>query len=99
LPPEYFNDVLLSGSLAVRPYPFILFNLFMSAEAAYASPLILMSQNRQAERATAQAHDYDTNIAAKEEIETILKELGRLELDNWTRSSGCWKRRRDTRWV
>lgn len=31
-------------------YPFILANLFMSAEAAFASPLILMSQNRQAVR-------------------------------------------------
>lgn len=31
-------------------YPFILCNLFMSAEAAFASPLILMSQNRQASR-------------------------------------------------
>lgn len=31
-------------------YPFILANLFMSAEAAFASPLILMSQNRQAAR-------------------------------------------------
>jgi uncharacterized membrane protein len=54
----------------------------MSAEAAYASPLILMSQNRQAERDREQAqHDYDTNIAAKEEIETVLKELARLELE------------------
>ena len=26
-------------------------------------------------------HDYDTNIEAKEEIETILKELARLELE------------------
>src|SRR5262249_21300190 len=61
------------------PYPFILFNLFMSAEAAYSSPLILMSQNRQAERDREQAqHDYDTNVAAKEEIETILRELGRI---------------------
>jgi len=29
-------------------YPFTLCNLFMSAEAAFSSPLILMSQNRQA---------------------------------------------------
>lgn len=32
------------------PYPFILLNLALSFEAAYASPLILMSQNRQASR-------------------------------------------------
>ena len=75
-----FNVVWLFDRYQFDPYPFILFNLFMSAEAAYASPLILMSQNRQAERDRVQAqHDYDTNIAAKEEIETILKELERLE--------------------
>ena len=77
-----FNTVWLFDLYQFDPYPFILFNLFMSAEAAYASPLILMSQNRQAERDREQAqHDYDTNIAAKEEIEIILKELGRLELE------------------
>jgi uncharacterized membrane protein len=77
-----FNTLWLFGAYQFDPYPFILFNLFMSAEAAYASPLILMSQNRQTERDREQAqHDYDTNVAAKEEIETILKELGRLEID------------------
>jgi uncharacterized membrane protein len=29
------------------PYPFILLNLLFSTQAAYASPLILLSQNRQ----------------------------------------------------
>ena len=77
-----FNTLWLFNAFQFDPYPFILFNLFMSAEAAYASPLILMSQNRQTERDRVQAqHDYDTNVAAKEEIETILKELGRIELD------------------
>jgi uncharacterized membrane protein len=76
------NTVWLLGAYQFDPYPFILFNLFMSAEAAYSSPLILMSQNRQADRDRDQAqHDYDTNVAAKEEIETILRELGRLELE------------------
>jgi uncharacterized membrane protein len=32
------------------PYPFILLNLFLSFEAAYATPLILMSSNRQSEK-------------------------------------------------
>jgi uncharacterized membrane protein len=63
------------------PYPFILFNLFMSAEAAYASPLILMSQNRQADRDRIHAEeDYRTNVAAKEEVEAVLRELSRLEI-------------------
>ena len=74
------NTLWLFSAYQFDPYPFILFNLFMSAEAAYSSPLILMSQNRQTQRDREQAqHDYDTNVAAKEEIETILKELSRLE--------------------
>jgi uncharacterized membrane protein len=75
-----FNTVWLFTAYQFDPYPFILFNLFMSAEAAYASPLILMSQNRQSDRDRIQAQtDFETNVAAKEEIETILKELARLE--------------------
>ena len=74
------NTLWLFSAYQFDPYPFILFNLFMSAEAAYSSPLILMSQNRQADRDREQAqHDYETNLAAKEEIEMILRELSRLE--------------------
>lgn len=36
-------------AFAWDPYPFILLNLAMSAEAAFATPLLLMSQNRMAE--------------------------------------------------
>ena len=80
------NTLWLLQAYQFDPYPFILFNLFMSAEAAYASPLILMSQNRQAERDRHHAEmDYETNLAAKEEIETILRELSRLELDKLDR--------------
>lgn len=32
------------------PYPFILLNLFLSMQAAYTAPMILMSQNRQSEK-------------------------------------------------
>jgi len=74
------NTLWLFHRFVWDPYPFILFNLFMSAEAAYSSPLILMSQNRQAKRDRIQAqHDYDTNVAAKEEIELVLSELARIE--------------------
>lgn len=31
-------------------YPFILLNLAMSAEAAFSTPVIMMSQNRQAQK-------------------------------------------------
>lgn len=43
-----FNLWLLSRPFDA--YPFILLNLVFSTQAAYASPLILMSQNRQADR-------------------------------------------------
>ena len=80
------NTLWLLEAYQFDPYPFILFNLFMSAEAAYASPLILMSQNRQAERDRHHAEmDYETNVAAKDEIETIMRELARLEIEKLDR--------------
>lgn len=42
------NLILLEG--AWDPYPFILLNLAFSLQAAYAAPLILLAQTRQAER-------------------------------------------------
>lgn len=43
-----FNVVAVS--LRFDPYPFILLNLVFSTQAAYAAPLILLAQNRQADR-------------------------------------------------
>lgn len=62
------------------PYPFILLNLLFSVQAAYAGPIIMMAQNRQAERDRVQADDdYRTNIAAKKEIESLQRSLARIE--------------------
>jgi uncharacterized membrane protein len=62
------------------PYPFILLNLLFSTQAAYAAPIIMMSQNRQGERDRVQAkEDYETNIVAKMEIEELQKSLARIE--------------------
>jgi uncharacterized membrane protein len=48
--------------------------------------LILMSQNRQAERDRHHAEmDYETNVAAKEEIEAVMRELARLEIEKLDR--------------
>ena len=54
------------------PYPFILLNLVLSFQAAYAAPIIMMSQNRQSEidRRHAQ-HDYRINVKAELEIELL----------------------------
>lgn len=63
-------------------YPFILLNLLFSTQAAYAAPIIMMSQNRQNERDRLQAQaDYQTNIDAKQEIEALTIMLNRLEVD------------------
>ena len=43
------NALALWG-LRWDPYPFILLNLFFSVQASYAAPLILLAQNRQADR-------------------------------------------------
>ena len=62
------------------PYPFILLNLVFSTQAAYAAPIIMQSQNRQSRRDRIQAQqDYETNLAAKEEIEMLMKALAALE--------------------
>jgi uncharacterized membrane protein len=63
-------------------YPFILLNLLFSTQAAYAAPIIMMSQNRQSERDRMQAQaDYQTNIDAKQEIEALTIMLNRLEVE------------------
>lgn len=62
------------------PFPFILLNLLFSTQAAYAAPIIMMSQNRQSDRDRAQAKaDYETNVRAKEEIEELQTRLARIE--------------------
>ena len=54
------------------PYPFILLNLVLSFQAAYAAPIIMMSQNRQGEIDRRHAeHDYRINVKAELEIELL----------------------------
>ena len=63
-------------------YPFILLNLLFSTQAAYAAPIIMMAQNRQSERDRIQAmKDYQTNVEAKEEIESLALKLNNIELE------------------
>lgn len=62
------------------PYPFILLNLMFSVQAAYAAPILMMSQNRQAERDRYQAQaDYEMNVKAEGEIEDVQAHLHRIE--------------------
>ncbi|MCB9419378.1 MAG: DUF1003 domain-containing protein [Ardenticatenaceae bacterium] len=58
------------------PYPFILMNLFMSLQAAFTAPVIMMSQNRQAARDRLESHnDFIINQKAEEEIRAVLDHL------------------------
>jgi uncharacterized membrane protein len=80
------NTLALFHVIQFDAYPFVFLNLFMSAEAAFSTPLILMSQNRQAERDRHQAEDdYRTNIEAKQEIEELQIALAKIEADKLDR--------------
>ncbi|HKP79706.1 MAG TPA: DUF1003 domain-containing protein [Phenylobacterium sp.] len=55
--------------LAFDPYPFIFLNLMLSMLAAIQAPIIMMSQNRAAQRdRKAAEHDYIVNLRAELEI-------------------------------
>src|ERR1051325_8703004 len=61
------------------PYPFILLNLALSFQAAYAAPFIMMSQNRQQDIDRQQAaEDFQINIKAELEIELLHQKIDQL---------------------
>jgi uncharacterized membrane protein len=85
------NTVILV-SRPIDAYPFIFLNLILSMIAAIQAPIIMMSQNRQAERDRFMAaKDYEINLKAEIEVlalhhkidEQVLKELRetRSEID------------------
>jgi uncharacterized membrane protein len=54
------------------PYPFILLNLFLSFQAAYTAPIIMMSQNRMEQKDRERSIlDFETNVKAEKEIEDL----------------------------
>lgn len=56
------------------PYPFILLNLFLSMLAGLQGAILLIAAKRQDAIAAALAqHDYETNLAAKREIEELMR--------------------------
>jgi uncharacterized membrane protein len=65
-----------ANSLAIRwdPYPFILLNLFLSMLAGLQGAILLIAAKRQDGIAAALAqHDFDTDAAAKTDIELLLE--------------------------
>jgi uncharacterized membrane protein len=61
------------------PYPFILLNLALSFQAAYAAPFIMMAQNRQQDIDRKEAeNDHQVNIKAELEIELLHQKVDEL---------------------
>ena len=60
-------------------YPFILLNLALSFQAAYAAPFIMMSQNRQQDIDRKEAeNDHQINVKAELEIELLHQKIDQL---------------------
>ncbi|HTX47372.1 MAG TPA: DUF1003 domain-containing protein [Solirubrobacteraceae bacterium] len=71
----------VAWSLRWDKYPFILLNLVFSTQAAYAAPLILLAQNRQADRDKAEAErDREINARSLADTEFIAREMAAIRL-------------------
>jgi uncharacterized membrane protein len=69
------NTVVLA-TRAFDPYPFIFLNLVLSMIAAIQAPIIMMSQNRQAERDRFEAaKDYEVNLKAELEVLSLHQKI------------------------
>lgn len=66
------------------PYPFILLNLALSFQAAYAAPIIMMSENRQVAKDRLNAeHDFQVDLRAELEVAGIKQRLNDLTGRQW----------------
>ncbi len=76
--------ILVTYDKIFDPYPYILLNLFLSMLAAIQAPIILMSQNRQAEKDRTNAdHDYEVNLKAEIEIMLLHEKIDLLREGQW----------------
>ena len=72
---------VVAVSVRWDPYPFILLNLAFSTQAAYAAPLILLAQNRQAERDKAQTErDREVVFRTQADTEFLGRELAAVRI-------------------
>jgi uncharacterized membrane protein len=63
-------------------YPYVFFNLILALLVALQGPLIVMSQNRGADKERAQAaSDFQVNLKNEVNIEMILREMGEFRRD------------------
>lgn len=84
------NLVLTIFRAAFDPYPFIFLNLVLSTLAAIQAPIIMMSQNRQAEKdRIAAEHDYRINLRAELEIMRLHDRLDALRENDLAEMIRC----------
>ncbi len=79
-----FFWIVLNGLGIIKhwdPYPFILLNLAFSTQAAYAAPLILLAQNRQADRDRAET-ERDREVTARSVADTdyLAREIAAIRI-------------------
>jgi len=86
-----FLWILLNFLLLIKlgssfdPYPYILLNLVLSMLAAVQAPIILMSQNREADKDRLSAeHDYEVNLKAELEIMALHEKVDLLREKQWS---------------
>lgn len=73
------SQILGRIGMAFDPYPFIFLNLMLSTLAAIQAPIIMMSQNRQADKdRVVAAHDYEVNLRAELEILRLHEKVNHL---------------------
>jgi uncharacterized membrane protein len=76
--------IVLNGLVVANgwdPYPFILLNLVFSTQAAYAAPLILLAQNRQADRDKEEIErDREVNARSLAETEFLARKIAAVRL-------------------
>jgi uncharacterized membrane protein len=76
--------MLLNHRHPFDPYPYILLNLILSMLAAIQAPVIMMSQNRQADHdRTEAANDYEVNLKAELEIMALNQKIDMLREQQW----------------
>jgi uncharacterized membrane protein len=69
-----------AGATPFDPFPYILLNLFLSMLASIQAPVILMSQNRQAEKDRDNArNDYEVNLKAELEIMALHEKVDAIK--------------------
>ncbi|MEU9888315.1 DUF1003 domain-containing protein [Sphaerisporangium sp. NPDC051017] len=74
-------NALAPEGLVFDPYPFIFLTLMLSLQASYAAPLILLAQNRQADRDRVQGEqDRMAGERNQAEVEYLTRELAGLRL-------------------